>query len=427
VVASTSTTGGSGGQPCLVALNSSTASTAGFNANGSITVNASTCTLVSNSNFNDTGGSSFTVGGIYAVGTVAASSYPTITIPCWATINGSSNNNGCSPWPSSGLLQSNASVHGNASLLTNPYASNTAMQDAMTHAASTMGQNLQCYNQNCYYGPSFTGSISGTRLTVTAVTTGTLAAGQTLSGTGVSGSTTITALGTGSGGVGTYTVSQSQTVTSEAMNAWASVPGSTTTNVINGTYCTGQGTGSVTCYLQPGNYGGFSVTSGGPYYFNYAAGGYVFNGAMSLTNNTTHNGTGVTIFTTGTFVGSNTFNYNLIAPSTTVDPGSSGPWQIAGVVLAGSTGDPNGGTGVTLSGNPQFLVTGVVYFPNATFSSQGSNGMGSSSTSCFEIIVNNITLSGATYLSSSCSGVNALAFYSQPGVSTTTYSTALVQ
>jgi hypothetical protein len=190
----------------------------------------------------------------------------------------------------------------------------------------------------------------------------------------------------------------------------------------NGSYCTGQGSGSVTCYLKPGNYGSFTVGSGGPYYFNYAAGGYVFNGTVSLTNTTTHNGTGVTVFTTGTFTGSNTFNYNLTAPSTTVDPGSAGPWQIAGVVLAGPT---NGA--VTLSGNPQFLVTGVVYFPNATFSSQGSNGLGASGTSCLEIIADNITLSGATYVNSSCSGVNALTFNSQPGTSTTTYSTALVR
>jgi len=427
VVATTTTSGGSGGQPCLLALNTGSSSTAGINANGSITVTASSCTLVSNSNFNDSGGSSFTVAGIYAHGAVASSTYPTLTLPCWATINGSSSNNGCSPWPSSGLLQSNPSVHGGSSVVTDPYASNTAMQDAIANAGSTMGQNLECHNQNCNYGPSFTGSISGTTLTVSAVTTGSLAVGQTLSGTNVSSGTTITALGSGTGGTGTYTVSKSQTTASTAISGWAAVPGSTTTNVINGTYCTGQGTGSVTCYLKPGNYGGFNVSSGGPYYFNYAAGGYVFKGAMSLTNNTTHNGTGVTIFTTGTFVGSNTFNYNLIAPSTTVDPGTSGPWQIAGVVLAGSTTDPTGGTGVTLSGNPQFLVTGVVYFPNATFSSQGSNGLGSSSTSCTEIIVNNITLSGATYLSSNCSGVNAIAFYSQPGVSTTSYSTALVQ
>jgi hypothetical protein len=68
-------------------------------------------------------------------------------------------------------------------------------------------------------GASFTGSIAGTTLTVTAVASGTLAVGQTLfdaSGNLVSG-TTITGLGSGSGGTGTYTVSASQTVSSEAM------------------------------------------------------------------------------------------------------------------------------------------------------------------------------------------------------------------
>ena len=72
-------------------------------------------------------------------------------------------------------------------------------------------------------------------------------------------------------------------------------------------------------------------------------------------------------------------------------------------------------------------MTGVVYFPNATFNSQGSNGLGSSSTSCFELIANNISLSGATYLNSSCGSLNALTFTSQPGTSSTSYSTALVQ
>ncbi len=71
----------------------------------------------------------------------------------------------------------------------------------------------------------FTGSISGTTLTVSAVVSGTLAIGQLITGTGVSASppgssaTYITALGTGTGGVGTYTVSVSQTVSSTTMNA----------------------------------------------------------------------------------------------------------------------------------------------------------------------------------------------------------------
>ena len=72
---------------------------------------------------------------------------------------------------------------------------------------------------------TFTGSISGTTLTVSAVSSGALAVGRLITGTGVSAgppgslATYITALGTGTGGVGTYTVSVSQTVTSRTMNA----------------------------------------------------------------------------------------------------------------------------------------------------------------------------------------------------------------
>jgi len=58
----------------------------------------------------------------------------------------------------------------------------------------------------------FTASISGTTMTVTAVTSGTIRVGMLLTSSGsISSGTTITALGTGSGGAGTYTVSISQT------------------------------------------------------------------------------------------------------------------------------------------------------------------------------------------------------------------------
>jgi hypothetical protein len=67
----------------------------------------------------------------------------------------------------------------------------------------------------------FTGSISGTTLTVTAVTSGTIAINQALFGLGVTNATVITALGSGTGGVGTYTINQSQTVTSTLMNSAA--------------------------------------------------------------------------------------------------------------------------------------------------------------------------------------------------------------
>lgn len=95
----------------------------------------------------------------------------------------------------------------------------------------------------------FTGSISGTTLTVTAITNGTIAINQSLFGVGVTQETVITALGTGSGGIGTYTINQSQTVASELMNsatAGATVTGSiatttlTVTAVTSGTLYVGQ-------------------------------------------------------------------------------------------------------------------------------------------------------------------------------------------
>jgi len=68
-------------------------------------------------------------------------------------------------------------------------------------------------------GAYFTGSISGTTLTVSAVTNGTLVVGQLVSSATTAARTYITALGTGTGGTGTYTVSVSQTVASGAMGA----------------------------------------------------------------------------------------------------------------------------------------------------------------------------------------------------------------
>ncbi|MGF6444385.1 phage cement protein [Paraburkholderia youngii] len=57
-----------------------------------------------------------------------------------------------------------------------------------------------------------TGSIDGDTLTVTAVTTGVLAVGQTITGADIADGTTIIALGTGAGAEGTYIVDTAQTV-----------------------------------------------------------------------------------------------------------------------------------------------------------------------------------------------------------------------
>jgi len=88
-------------------------------------------------------------------------------------------------------------------------------------------------NETCWNGTMqqnysfFTGSISGTTLTVTAVYgSGTIAVGQGLSdGLGViAANTQITALGSGSGGTGTYTVNNSQNVSSETIAGNSGLP-----------------------------------------------------------------------------------------------------------------------------------------------------------------------------------------------------------
>jgi hypothetical protein len=69
-------------------------------------------------------------------------------------------------------------------------------------------------------GTYFTGNMSGgTTLNVSAVSAGILQVGSVIEGTGVATGTTITALGTGTGGVGTYTVNIPQLVVQTAMTA----------------------------------------------------------------------------------------------------------------------------------------------------------------------------------------------------------------
>lgn len=66
-------------------------------------------------------------------------------------------------------------------------------------------------------GAAFTGSISGTVLTVTALASGSLSSGQLLTGAGITSGTAITSLGTATGGsgigaIGTYNLNLSNSV-----------------------------------------------------------------------------------------------------------------------------------------------------------------------------------------------------------------------
>lgn len=74
-------------------------------------------------------------------------------------------------------------------------------------------------DHGAYGAAVVTGSITTTTLTVSARTSGQLGVGSEISGTGITAGTYITALGTGLGGTGTYTVSVSQTVASTTITA----------------------------------------------------------------------------------------------------------------------------------------------------------------------------------------------------------------
>lgn len=85
---------------------------------------------------------------------------------------------------------------------------------------------------------SGTGQISGTTLTITVATSGSLYIGATISGTGVTAGTRVIDFLTGSGGIGTYVVSVSQTVAAGTAIADAPVTGmiryNNTTNAFEG-------------------------------------------------------------------------------------------------------------------------------------------------------------------------------------------------
>jgi hypothetical protein len=89
----------------------------------------------------------------------------------------------------------------------------------------TIGPNPSTQN---FIGASFTGSIAGNILTVTAIASGAIAQGQTLSGTGITSGTKITQFLTGAGGnineTGTYQVNINQTVASTSITAYYQKP-----------------------------------------------------------------------------------------------------------------------------------------------------------------------------------------------------------
>lgn len=219
----------------------------------------------------------------------------------------------------------------------------------------------------------FRGTISGTTLTVSLMKSGTIAAGQQLFGLGISDRTVITALGTGTGGVGTYTLNISHTLpTLQDLNsatAGAIVTGSisgttlTVTAVTSGTLYPGQtlqGTG-ITAGTIITALGGsaaisFSITAAGT---GYAVGDTItVNGGVYASQATytvaTIGGSGAV---TGlTLVNNGNYTIQPGTPSTTITSGNG-----TGLTLTLTFGTGAGGAGTYVVSTSQTVSSTTIY------------------------------------------------------------------
>jgi hypothetical protein len=157
-----------------------------------------------------TDGDNFTVGGNLSVtgdSTIGSASTSTVTLNA-ATV----------ATPNGVNFDSNTLV---IDATNNRVGVGTASPAVALHVATTDAIRIPVGTTAQRPDASFTASISGTTMTVASspAPTGTIAVGQTVNGTDVTANTTITALGTGTGGAGTYTVNNSQTVSSSALTS----------------------------------------------------------------------------------------------------------------------------------------------------------------------------------------------------------------
>lgn len=221
----------------------------------------------------------------------------------------------------------------------------------------------------------FTGSISGTTLTVTLMKNGVIAAGQQLLGLNVSPGTVITALGTGTGGVGTYVLNQSNTLTSQQFNS-ASV-GAQITGSISGTVLTVTAVASGTLYpgqtlvgtgILPGTIitalGGSAVISQA---ITAAGTGYAVGDTITVTGGIYSQQTTYTVATIGaggsvtglTVVSNGVYTVPPGTPASTTTSGNG-----TGLTLTLSFGTGTGNTGSYVVSATQTVSSTTIYALN---------------------------------------------------------------
>lgn len=237
---------------------------------------------------------------------------------------------------------------------------------------------------------SFTGSITGSVLTVSAMTSGTLAVGQTIFGTGVISGTTITSLGTGLGQTGTYNLSNVHSTPVPVGTAMTALG-----IFLNQTLTGGSGTGARANITVANNQvTAVTLTSTGS---NYKVGDTLSASLAGVTNGLQAVGTivGGTNYTNGTFTnvpltgGSGggalatvTVSGNAVTAVTITTPGAN--YAVANSLSAQAILI---GNGVTTLGT----IVGGTGYVNGTYSNvpllTTNNGIGNGATA-------NITVSG---------------------------------
>jgi hypothetical protein len=245
------------------------------------------------------------------------------------------------------------------------------------------GQNVYIVDGNYRYtwrisNPAsaiFRASISGTTLTVSLMQSGTIAIGQSLFGLGVGNEVVITALGTGTGGVGTYTINTSLSIATEQMNsaAVASIltaslgSGLLTITASSGTIYNGQtiqGAGvNANTIITSYGFGtiiGIAVATAGT--------GYAVNDIITVLGgvygNTPQTYTITTIGGSGSVTGlvANTVGNYTSLPTNNVSTSTTGSGT--GLTLTLSFGSGTGGTGSYLVNNAQTIASETMYALN---------------------------------------------------------------
>jgi hypothetical protein len=227
----------------------------------------------------------------------------------------------------------------------------------------------------------FNASISGTTLTVSSVSSGTLAVGQVVFGIGVAQATVITALGTGTGGAGTYTINISQTISTEQMNSAASAA------IVTGSISSG--VNSVTITNQGSNYVNPVVTFGKQWQASTA---YILNEQI--------------------YFGSNLYTVTVAGTSGTTAPTHTSGSATNGTATLTWAGSPATGTATQVSGKINAVSmasygSGYTTAPTVNFAdSLGGSGTGAAGTS--NLIANSLQVtavsSGTIYLGQTIQG-----------------------